>query len=159
MVEKSAKVRSRGRAAKRLVFGARKQADFLAALAMTSNVAASARKVKVQESTIYKLRQRDPDFRRAWAAALAEGYARLELTMLERAINGVAGVEGGAEPAAGRVSDRLAMALLTLHAKSVVDERARAKAEAPTGDGEAADDPVAALVDKLDEMAERMRHG
>ncbi|MBU3078481.1 hypothetical protein [Sphingomonas quercus] len=148
MVQKRAKAR-------RPVFGARKQKDFLAALAMTSNVAASARAVKVQESTIYKLRQRNPAFRRAWATALAEGYARLELSMLERAINGLAGVE---EPAAGRVSDRMAMALLTLHAKSVADERARAAAEAKAGDEVAVgDDPVAALLGKLDEMAERMR--
>jgi hypothetical protein len=150
MVEK--KVRGRAPRRVRTVFGARKQAEFLSALAMTSNVAASARTVKVQESTVYKLRQRDPAFRRAWGTALAEGYARLEMAMLERAI------KGDAAEAGAHVSDRLAMSLLTLHAKAVADERARAQAETMRDDAhEAGDDPVAALVDKLDAMAERMR--
>jgi hypothetical protein len=62
---------------------------FLNALADTCNVAASCRAAGMSSGAIYPLRQRDPAFRRAWAEALREGYARLELAMLDRAINGI----------------------------------------------------------------------
>lgn len=61
---------------------------FIATLADTCNVTASCHAAGMSPGAIYPLRQRDPAFRAEWAAALKEGYVRLELALLERAING-----------------------------------------------------------------------
>jgi hypothetical protein len=65
-----------------------RQAEFLAQLAMTCNVRASARAVGMSEQSVHRLRLRSPEFRDAWALAIEEGYVRLEIFLLERAING-----------------------------------------------------------------------
>lgn len=61
---------------------------FLSTLADTCNVTVSCQAAGMSTGAIYPLRQRDAGFRAAWAAALKEGYVRLELAMLERAIHG-----------------------------------------------------------------------
>ena len=70
-------------------FTATRQATFLGELGRTVNVAASARKAKVSETTVYATRAKSAEFRAAWETALREAYARLELMLLERAIKGV----------------------------------------------------------------------
>lgn len=65
-----------------------KREAFLAALAQTCNVSASARKVKLTAQGAYKLRLRDAGFRAGWQEALEQGYERLEMALLERALNG-----------------------------------------------------------------------
>lgn len=92
---------------------------FLTHLSETSNVAASARAAGVSSSAIYAERRRSPPFRDEWAAALAEGYARLETDLLAEAM----------QTANARISDamlksraqkhRLALALLAAHRVSV----------------------------------------
>lgn len=59
---------------------------FLAELAETANVAASARKAGMPVSSVYALRIKSPEFRLDWSEALAEGYARLEASLLEAAL-------------------------------------------------------------------------
>lgn len=59
---------------------------FLAELAETANVAASARKAGMPASSVYALRIKSPEFRLEWSEALAEGYARLEASLLEAAL-------------------------------------------------------------------------
>jgi hypothetical protein len=61
---------------------------FIATLAATCNVAASARAAGMPAESVYRVRMRDAGFRARWAAALREGYARLELMLLDRAMNG-----------------------------------------------------------------------
>lgn len=61
---------------------------FLATLADTCNVKASCKAAKISDTSIYYNRVHDPEFRREWQDALREGYSRLELAMLDRAING-----------------------------------------------------------------------
>jgi transposase len=56
--------------------------DFLEALAESSNVSASAAKVKVDPRTVYKLRREDGEFAARWLAALHEGYDNLEMELL-----------------------------------------------------------------------------
>ena len=48
---------------------------FLAELAETANVAASARKAGMPVSSVYALRIKSPEFRLDWSEALAEGMA------------------------------------------------------------------------------------
>lgn len=63
---------------------------FLDVLAATCNVSEAAAAIGKNTSNVYKLRQRDPEFRAAWADALECGYARLEAALLARA----AGTDG-----------------------------------------------------------------
>ncbi len=53
-----------------------RQQEFLAELAGTCNVTASARAAGVSEKTAYRRRALDPEFRAAWDAAQDQGYAR-----------------------------------------------------------------------------------
>ncbi len=55
---------------------------FLEKLAETSNVTASADHARITPSRAYQARREDPDFARAWLAALYEGYQHLELEVL-----------------------------------------------------------------------------
>ena len=92
-----------------------RQADFLAHLAMTCNVRASARAVGMSEQGVHRLRLRSPEFRDAWETALADGYVRLEMMLLDRALNGVEKASVGKDGEKVSVtehSDRLALALL-----------------------------------------------
>lgn len=98
-----------------------KQAEFLAHLAASCNVKASAQAVGMSEAGVHRLRLRSPEFRAAWEAAIEEGYVRLELFLLERAIKGA----NGASP---EFSERLALTLL--HAARPATRRAPRPAEA-----------------------------
>lgn len=103
-----------------------KRTEFLEQLAATANVRASARAVGMSEPGVYRLRQRSAEFRAAWAVALSEGYAKLELMLLERAMNGTVkpifqlGKEVGSVT---EYSDRLALTLLNAHRATVHRER------------------------------------
>lgn len=95
---------------------------FLAELAATCNVAASLRKVKMGETGVYKLRRQSAEFRAAWAEALREGYAKLELMLLERAMNGTVKTvtrPGGAVDKTHEYPNALALALLRMHKDGV----------------------------------------
>jgi hypothetical protein len=98
-----------------------RQQIFLDHLAASSNVAASERRAGMSAGSAYRLRVQSPEFREAWQAALQEGYGRLELGMLERAMKGtVKRVEKGGEVTETvEYSDRLAMALLSAHRSAV----------------------------------------
>lgn len=111
--------------AKRESWTTEKKQDFLANLAATANVRASIRATGMSESAVYRLRQRSPDFRAQWGVALREGYARLELMLLERAMNGTKKPVFHAGQQIGQIieySDRLALTLLSVHRDTVMGE-------------------------------------
>lgn len=58
------------------------QQPFLANLAASSNVAASAGAVKLAPAKVYRLRRTNPDFAAKWRAALLEGYDHLEMEVV-----------------------------------------------------------------------------
>ncbi|WP_236711267.1 hypothetical protein [Novosphingobium barchaimii] len=97
---------------------------FLAELAATSNVAASARKAGTNTARVYELRRADPLFYREWQEALCEGYDLLELNLLHRLR------EGEVKPAPGskrgtRVFDNAtALRLLVAHRETAARQRA-----------------------------------
>ena len=68
-----------------------RRAQFLRVLGTTCNVRAAAADVGMGFGTAYALRLRDPAFAAAWAAALADGYDRLEEALLAAAIAGLSG--------------------------------------------------------------------
>jgi hypothetical protein len=92
---------------------------FLATLAATSNVTASAKAASVTTTRAYDARRKDAGFYRAWQEALCEGYEHLEMSLLQRLR------EGEIKPAAGakkgtRVFDNAnALRLLVAHRESV----------------------------------------
>ena len=57
---------------------------FLDHLAESSNVTRSAEYAGIDISRVYRLRRAQPDFARAWQAALFEGYTHLEMEVLRR---------------------------------------------------------------------------
>lgn len=125
---------------------------FLDTLAECSNVAASERAARMMPGSAYRERRRSADFRAAWDEALCEGYTRLELVLLERALGGVVSrttkTEKGQE-VKEQFSDRLGMALLSAHRSTVT----AARAARPAVDGESARDWLSR---KLSEMNKRM---
>lgn len=113
-----------------------KQKVFLSHLAATCNVTRSARAVGMHESGVYQLRARSAEFRAQWAAALDEGYAKLELMMLQRAMNGTVKKvtrAGGVIDRFREYSDATALQLLKAH-----KDRTRPAADLPEEDVEAA---------------------
>jgi len=66
----------------------RVRAAFLEELATTGMVRAALACVKRGPSAAYALRRRDPDFRAAWDAALADAVVPVETMLVERALAG-----------------------------------------------------------------------
>lgn len=124
-------------------------APFLAQLAVTSNVAASARRARVDVSTVYKLRRTDTGFARDWFAALCEGYDNLELDLLHRLREGE--LEGGRskERARRKFDNATAFRLLAAHRETVTRQRGR-------NDYEHEDAVLASIDAKLDTMRHRL---
>lgn len=68
---------------------------FLATLAETCNVRASAEAAGMRGKAPYDLRQRDPDFGALWQQALAIGYERLEEALLRHALTTINAIDVG----------------------------------------------------------------
>ena len=123
--------------------------DFLAELARTSNVTASARKAGITVSTAYKTRRSETRFAREWFEALCEGYDNLEMDLLHRLREGE--LEGStAKPKARRKYDNAtAFRLLAAHRAAVVRQRSRREDQ----DEEAV---YASITAKLETMRQRL---
>ncbi len=81
---------------------------FLAVLAETCSVALAARMAKRTLSTCYRWRAEDEAFAAAWDAAIEDGYARLEVGLLEHALAKIerGDVDGGEAPGSREGSRR-----------------------------------------------------
>jgi len=97
----------------------RKMSDqFCETLADTCNVTLAAASIGRSITNVYKWKAKDASFRAAWDAALAMGYSRLELMLLERALHGVEKVvvaRDGTASVMREYSDRVALTLLRMH--------------------------------------------
>jgi hypothetical protein len=95
-----------------------RSAIFFAELAEVCNVTAAARAAGFSDARwAYNQRRHDPEFRARWDEAIAEGYARLELEMLERARFGENRPAdlGESGPRQRAIPTGVAMSLLKLH--------------------------------------------
>lgn len=92
--------------------------EFLEALAQTSNVTAACAVAGVHPSRPYMVRRAEPDFARAWRAALLEGYENLEMEVLHRLRF------GEAKDGPVKFDNPGALRLLGLHRETVARERA-----------------------------------
>ena len=124
---------------------------FIEALADSCNVSLAARAIDRSISNVYKQRSTDAKFRGAWDQALAIGYARLEMMMLERALHGVEKtvvLKSGETKVMREYSDRTALALLRLHRENA------AAADEVVGD-EDYQEACARIIERLGRLRER----
>ena len=93
---------------------------FFSQLADTCNVVRSAKAAGFTANWAYRKRKTDAGFRAGWARAIAEGYAKLELVLLDRAMNGTVKrvPSGSGEKRIREYPNQLAMALLKRHGET-----------------------------------------
>jgi hypothetical protein len=96
---------------------------FFEHLAASCNVTASAAAAGFGHTTVYRHRLLRPEFAARWQAALSQGYARLELALLEAASNSLAGMTFDPDHPIPKMSFEQAMDLLRFHQQSVKGER------------------------------------
>ncbi len=118
---------------------------FLEKLAETSNVTAAAEWAHVTTSQVYASRRGEPEFARNWQRSLCEGYDNLEMEILNRLRNGES-----KDGAGTKFEYAVALRLLSAHKDSVSREKAMR-------DNESADDVLASIDAKLDQMRERAK--
>lgn len=132
-------------------FNAATRKIFLAHLAETANVNASARVAGIGSSAAYAERRRTGAFRAEWAEALAEGYARLEADLLAEALQVASGKTSDGTLKARAQKHRLGISLLAAHRSSVKAFTDRPYATAKVDLGAL----KAQLILKLTQMRER----
>lgn len=121
---------------------------FLAELATTSNVTASAKKADVPVAKVYETRRLNPEFFRAWQQALCEGYDHLEMELLLRLRTGEIKRAAGAKVGVRTYENAVALRQLAAHKDSVARQRA-------IRDNETAAEVVESINAKLDLMRQR----
>jgi len=139
--------RDRSVAAKHVSF-AKWSKVFLAELAATSNITASAKRAGVCTSTAYEARRKHPDFSRAWFQALCEGYDHLEMELLRRLREGEIKPAAGAKKGVRTFDNATALRLLAAHQASAARQRAQR-------DNADAAKVVASIIAKLELMRQR----
>jgi hypothetical protein len=94
---------------------------FLATLAATCNVKAACAEVGLSATSAYEHRKRWPAFAARWDAAVAEGYARIEIALLENGANLFSSPDlPDAANGVGPVSAEQAIHLLHMHKHQVL---------------------------------------
>jgi hypothetical protein len=136
-------------------FDARARRAFLDHLAMTANVAASARAAGIAPHLAYATRRRNAEFASQWQAALTEGFARLESALLAEALSAVSGKVSDATLKSRAQKHRLGLALLAMHRASVRGGGKAAALVEPKRDRAMADKVAA----KIRDMHNRMLAG
>jgi hypothetical protein len=92
---------------------------FFEALGASCNVSYAARAAGLSTSAAYRKRRRIAAFRARWASALHEGYVRLELALLERALIGMGeppeGDDAGAAAHLQALPPAVLLSMLKMH--------------------------------------------
>jgi hypothetical protein len=121
---------------------------FLAELAITSNVTASAKAAGIGTSRAYELRRNDHEFNRKWMASLCEGYDHLEMELLHRLRTGEIKPASGAKKGVRTFENATAFRLLIAHRDSAARQRA-------IRDNQDTEVILASIDDKLERMRRR----
>lgn len=104
-----------------------KERAFLTALSETCNITIARQTAGVSETDVYRRRRQNAAFRAGWAEALREGYARLELMLLDRALNGTEKIvrhRDGSVDRTVQYSDATALRLLRTHRDAAIEAAA-----------------------------------
>ena len=109
----------------------KKETNFLTVLAETCNVTLACGEAGVSISAAYARRKKHAAFRAAWGEAIAIAYRRVEMALLERALNGTEKVvtrKDGSEERVREYPNTIAIQLLKMH-KETAEEAEREPAE------------------------------
>jgi ribosomal protein L24E len=126
-----------------------KEETFLTTLAETCNVTHSAGTAGVSVAAAYNRRKANAAFRAGWAEAIGTAYQRLELVMLDRALNGTEKIvvrKDGSEERMREYPNQIALHLLKMHRDGAMEALA-----------EPAEGEVEELRERLFEKLERLR--
>ena len=96
----------------------KKERVFLAVLSETCNVKLAAAEAGVSAQRAYERRRTDARFRAGWVQAVGMAYAKLELILLDRALNGVERIvkrSNGSEERMVEYSNQVALTLFKMH--------------------------------------------
>jgi len=88
---------------------------FFDALGASCNVCLSAAKAGFSTPTVYRQRQLRPDFAARWQQALEQGYARLEMALVQAAVDTIDNESFGAEQPIPKMTVEQAMNVLRAH--------------------------------------------
>ncbi len=127
--------------------------QFVETLAETCNVTLAATAIGRSVANVYRRRAKDASFRANWDQALAIGYSRLEMMLLERALHRVEKVKvaaNGTSTTMRDYPDRTALTLLRMHREAVSETEQGVGAE----EHAEARDRILARIARL-----RARHG
>ena len=108
---------------------------FLGVLAETCNVSLACEGAGVSNSQAYRRRKSDAAFRAGWMDAIGAAYQRLELVLLERALNGTEKIvikTDGREERMREYPNQIALTLLRMHRDTAIE----AQTEVPVDDVE-----------------------
>ena len=95
------------------------EAIFLDNLAASCNVKLSAAAAGFSTVAIYNRRRSDPGFAERWQAALAQGYARIEMALVKSATDALDGLKLDPETPIPTMTVKDAINILQLHHASV----------------------------------------
>jgi hypothetical protein len=101
-----------------------KEERFLTALAETCNVTRACEEAGVSVGYTYQRRKANAAFRAAWLDAIGAAYQRLELVLLERALNGTEKIvvkADGREERMREYPNAIALTLLRTHRETAVE--------------------------------------
>ena len=98
------------------------EARFLDCLAASANVTASAEAAGFSREAIYKRRREDAAFAERWQAALEQGYARIEMALVQRASDALEGFAPDPDTPIPEMTVHDAVMILKLRAPAVKGE-------------------------------------
>ena len=101
-----------------------KERRFVETLADTCNVTLAVEAAGMSLTSAYNRRKTHAAFRAAWAEAIATAYQRLELVLLDRALNGTEKIvrrKDGSEEHMRDYSNTVALTLLRMHRDSAAE--------------------------------------
>jgi AcrR family transcriptional regulator len=101
-----------------------KERIFLTTLSETCNVTVAAEAAGMSTTSVYVRRKKVAAFRAAWGEAIAAAYQRLELVLLDRALNGTERLvirKDGSEERMREYPNQIALHLLKMHRDSAME--------------------------------------
>ena len=104
-----------------------KERAFVETLAETCNVTLACAAAGVSTTSAYKKRKADAAFRNAWREAIGLAYQKLELVLIERALNGTEKIVTKGEGREERMREypnHIALQLLKMHRETAVEAQA-----------------------------------
>lgn len=126
-----------------------KEKHFLSVLGDTCNVKLAAHEAEVSPQHAYARRKTHAAFRAGWIEAIGVAYGRLELILLDRALNGTEKIVERRDGSIERMveySNQVALTLLKMHRETAME----ADEEIPSED-------IAELRDKISKKLDRLR--